>query len=123
MKKQKTKTQLRKKLDEVFSKYIREKYSKDGYLHCYCCARRISTKEAQCMHYVGRANLATRWDEENARAGCVSCNVFRNGNYPAYTAHLLEDIGASKLKKLIAKGKSIRQWTSKQLEEEIKKYQ
>ncbi len=122
MKKPKTKTQLKKILDSVFSKFIREKYSKDGYLNCYCCGRRISTKESQCMHYVSRANLATRWDADNARAGCSSCNVFMHGNYPAYTAHLLEEIGASKLKKLIAKGKTIRQWTIKDLEDEIKKY-
>lgn len=122
-KKEKTKTWYKKKLDKVFSQYIREKAEKDGIILCYICGKRLTMSTAQCMHYVGRANLSTRWDEENCRAGCSSCNVFKNGNYPEFTNRLLEDIGTKKLKRLIEKGREVRPWTIEDIKNEIKKYE
>ena len=117
-----TKTKLIKELDRVFSIHIRKRDTKNGYISCYCCRKKIEFKDSQNMHYISRANMSTRWDEKNCRAGCVGCNVFRNGNYPAYTFHLLKEIGEKGLKELEKKGKQIKQWSIQDLENEILKY-
>jgi len=114
---------LKKELDRRFSIYIRKKYADDiGFIKCYCCGRSLHWAEAQNMHYVSRSHLSLRWDERNCRAGCVGCNVFMNGNYPAYTEHLLDEIGEKELKKLIADGRELKQWGRYELEKEIEKY-
>lgn len=119
----KTKTYYKNKLDKVFSLHIRKKAEKGGKILCYICGKPLTVSTAQCMHYVGRANLSTRWDEANCRAGCAGCNVFKHGNYPEFTKRLIDEIGTKKLKKLIEKGREVRQWSIQDLKEEISKYE
>lgn len=117
---------LKKKLDAVFSEYIRRRSVIEGSwgkIRCACCGVLIPWKKAQNMHYVGRAHMNTRWDERNCNAGCLRCNVMLNGNYPAYTKYLLDSYGAEWLDRLILDGRKIRQWTPDELKELINKYQ
>ena len=73
-------SKLKKKLDEIFSQYIRQKYADtNGYATCYTCGTRKHWKEMQNGHFVSRSQLATRFDEENVRVQCVGCNVFGRG--------------------------------------------
>jgi len=117
---------LKKKLDTVFSIWIRHRdiikgsYSK---IQCPCCGVIIPWKKSQNMHYVSRANMNTRYDEENCYAGCMRCNVMLNGNYPAFTNYLINRYGSDWLQKLIAKGREIKQWSSEDLKILIKKYE
>lgn len=114
---------LKKELDRVFSLYIRQRDAdKDGFVVCPCCGTRIEWKSSQNMHYVGRANMNTRYDEDNCWAGCMSCNVFKNGNYPAYTNFLLNRFGEKWLKDLIRKGTKSRKFTSQELKDLIQYY-
>ena len=114
---------LKKKLDIIFSQYIRRRVAdKNGKITCVCCKAILNWQDAQNMHYVGRANLSTRWDERNCNAGCMRCNVFLNGNYPQYTAYLLEQYGEEWLKRLIVDGKRIKKWTVEELKAMIEKY-
>ena len=72
MKKEKTKTWYKKKLDSVFSRYIREKYEKDGKVPCYTCPHIGTVKTMQCGHFVPRQHMSTRWDEDNCRPQCLT---------------------------------------------------
>lgn len=114
---------LKKKLDVVFSDYVRRKSADGtGMITCPCCNVKIHWTKAQNMHYNGRAKMSTRYDEINCYAGCMRCNVMLNGNYPAFTAYLLNAYGEKWLQELIAKGNQIRQWTAPELKELIKYY-
>ena len=112
-----------KKLDQVFSIYIRKKYSDTfGMTTCYTCGKLAHYKDMQNGHYISRGHMATRWDESNCRPQCVGCNVFKNGNYVEYAHRLLQEIGEEGLNALMEKKKLIRQWTIKELEEKIAYY-
>ena len=114
---------LKKKLDIVFSEYIRRKAADGlGMITCPCCGSRIPWQKSQNMHYNGRAKMSTRYDEMNCYAGCLRCNVMLNGNYPAFTAYLLNVYGEKWLQELIAKGNQIKQWQAWELKQNIEYY-
>lgn len=46
----------------------------------------------------------------------------KKGNYPAYTAFLLDEIGEEKLKNLIKKGQEVRKFTADELQQLIDSY-
>lgn len=119
-----SKKNLRNTLDKLFSIYIRKRDSDvRGNVACYCCYKSIPWQEAQCMHYNSRAKMNTRWDERNCYAGCVGCNVFLHGAYPAFTQHLLVRFGERWLHQLIDDGDKIKKWTPEELKTLIKKYE
>ena len=107
-------------LDRIFSEYIRRR-SADfaGNVKCVCCGREYHWKEIQNGHYVSRSNMNTRYDERNCHPCCVSCNVFKKGNYPEYTKYLLNNYGEDWILKLIADGKKIKKWTPGEFREAI----
>lgn len=91
-------TKLKKELDTFFSRFIRLKYSdKNGMAECYTCGIKKPWKEQQNGHFISRANLKYRFDEENCRCQCVSCNVFKNGNYIIYTQKMQQELGMEKV--------------------------
>ncbi len=96
MKKKKTSKKLKTELDSVFSLYIRER---DKGV-CFTCGLIKPVKEMQNGHFFSRGYLATRFDEQNCHCQCVGCNVFRNGNYPRYSIHLIEKYGPGILREL-----------------------
>lgn len=121
--KQKTKSYYVKKLDDVFSKYIRQKYADDfGMVTCYTCNKLAHYKDMQNGHFISRSVMALRWDEENCRVQCVSCNVFKCGNYIEYTLRLQKEIGKKAVDNLFKRKHEIKQWTIAELKKEIEKY-
>lgn len=121
MKKEKTKTWYKKKLDSVFSRYIREKYEKDGKLRCYTCPHIGTVKTMQCGHFVPRQHMSTRWDEDNCRPQCYACNMLYNGQ-PSTFAVRLDAEKKGTVKRLEKKRHEIRQWTIEELKKEIELY-
>ena len=92
-----------KKLDAIFSKYIRLKNSNNGQCECYTCGKLMDWTEAQNGHFYTRGRYSTRWDESNVRCQCVGCNVFLHGNYINYTRNMVNEIGMDKLVELEVK--------------------
>lgn len=72
---------LIKKLDSLFSKYIRNKYAVNGMVKCFTCPTVLPIARIQNGHFISRANMATRWLEENCRPQCPKCN----GNHEVNT--------------------------------------
>ena len=90
--KKKTSAQLKKKLDAIFSKYIRWKYAdKNGIVKCYTCSVSKPVKEIQNGHWIPRNNLATRFSEENCRPQCVACNMFQKGKPDVFAVNLIKE--------------------------------
>ncbi len=88
--------QLVKKLDQVFSLYIR---LRDKGV-CFTCGKKDEIKKMQCGHYESRSHYNTRWDCQNANSQCLRCNIFLKGNYPIYSINLEKKYGLGILEDL-----------------------
>lgn len=100
MKKQKTIKQLKAKAWELFSLYIRYKYSKDGLCTCYTCGKKVSIKQAQAGHGISGRGNAILFDENIVRPQCLHCNVFLHGNYQIFVPKLIREIGQNMYEEL-----------------------
>jgi hypothetical protein len=86
---------LEKKLDRVFSEYIRLNAADDnGIVKCVTCGNYHHWKEVHCGHFIPRARKATRYSEENCHPQCVRCNTYRHGESDIYRQKLVEMYGA-----------------------------
>lgn len=93
-------SELKKKLDSVFSLWVRNRGSKDGMNACVCCGVVKPIKELQCAHYFSRRYMALRFHEKNCHPNCMHCNVLLNGNYPAYAKFMVNNYGQQEIDRL-----------------------
>ena len=110
---------LIKKLDVVFSKYIRLRDSDpEGYCRCATCGEVHHWTKIQAGHFISRKHYSTRWDEENVHAQCVACNVFRYGEQYKFSLY----IGDNLSKELYDKSRLIAKFTDIEITEMIDDY-
>lgn len=96
-----SRSQLVKRLDSIYSQYIRLKNAdNEGYCICVTCGDRIHWKEIQNGHFISRAKYPTRWHDENCHPQCMRDNIFLNGRYIDYTLYMIERYGIDKVKEL-----------------------
>lgn len=114
-------TGLIAKLDRLFSKYIRLKYSDNGVIRCYTCDKPYVYNNIQCGHFVSRKYWNYRFHEDNARPQCIKCNYFEHGNYAVYARKLAEEIGHEKVQYMQA-NKSMKKLYQYEIEALIKHY-
>lgn len=89
-----SKAKLKKKLDALYSQYIRQKYANAlGEVKCYTCTHVGTVKTMQCGHFIPRQYLRTRWDERNTRVQCYACNVLYGGQSSAFALRLQSEYG------------------------------
>lgn len=70
----KSKPNLVKKLDKVFSAYIRLRdVMPSGYFKCISCNQIKPFAQADAGHFYTRKNMATRYDEQNVFCECRHC--------------------------------------------------
>lgn len=99
--KARTRSQLVKDLDTVFSRYYRQSQAdSNGNVTCYTCGAVMHWKESQTGHFFTRGRQPTRWDEENVRIQDYRCNVALNGNYIIFTRKMLAEVGEQSLEEL-----------------------
>jgi hypothetical protein len=96
-----TKRGLIKKLDKVFSLYIRHKYAKDGMVKCYTCDAVKPIAQMQCGHFISRAYYSTRWEEDNCRPQDVSCNIYHQGMQYEFGRRLEKEIGIGRIEQMM----------------------
>ena len=53
-----------------------------------------------CGHYISRRILSTRYYNTNCHAQCKGCNIFKEGNKPAYAIALIKEYGKDVLEEL-----------------------
>lgn len=121
MKKTSRKT-LVKKLDQVFSLYIRLRYAKNEIAECYTCGKKDHYKKLQCGHFMSRKHYATRWDELNCQVQCYSCNVMRYGEQYKFGLKLSKEIDIDLPEKLLAKTRNTIKYSDIDLLEMINLY-
>lgn len=116
-----TRSKLVKKLDVVFSQYIRlSNADKRGYCKCVTCGKEAHWKNGgiQAGHFMSRRHYSTRWDERNVKPQCVKCNVYSQGQGYLYSLYLGEKLS----KELYDKSQLITKFTSDELQDMIDSY-
>jgi hypothetical protein len=106
------------KLDNIFSQYIRLRYSKNEISECVTCGKQDHWKKLQAGHFVSRKHYATRWDEDNVQVQCSGCNVFRYGEQYLFSKYLGVDLS----EELLMKSRKIQKFTDNELLEMIELY-
>lgn len=118
------KQKLTRKLDEVFSKYIRLRDMMPGRVfRCISCGRVLPIEQADCGHYINRKNMSTRFSERNCNAQCRSCNRFDEGNMSGYRIGLVKKRGEAVVLLLEAMKNETRKFTEWELKVMIEHYQ
>lgn len=117
------KTDLKGKLDKVFSLYIRLRDAMPGgYFRCISCGQIKPFEQADCGHFVNRQHMSTRFDEMNCNAQCRKCNRFMEGNIQDYRKGLIKKYGEKAVILLEAKKHRARKYTDFEYNELIKYY-
>ncbi len=91
-----SKSTLIKKLDKIFSEFIRLRDTQPWnfqYGRCISCGRILPWAKLQCGHYHSRVHTNTRFDEKNCNAECISCNIFSADHLIGYRKNLIKKIG------------------------------
>lgn len=95
-----------KKLDDIFSLYIRTKFSHQGICTCYTCGARYPISVIQNGHCFGRSNRGTRFDEDDCRPQCRNCNYYGDV-IGIFKEKLLREIGEDRFNALRIKANQI----------------
>jgi len=109
-------------LDRVFSKYIRTKYSKNGFVECVTCGRSYEIKKIQNGHFMSRKSYSTRWDEENCAPQCYGCNVMQQGQQFLFSKYIDKKYGEGYSQILLIKSKQTVKFADFELQEMIDDY-
>ena len=117
-----TRSKLIKKLDAVFSQYIRLKDSIDEIATCKTCGKQDHWKKLQNGHFMSRKHYTTRWDDVNCQVQCPGCNVFRYGEQYKFSKYLDLTYGDGTADALYLKSKETIKLADFELEEMIIKY-
>ena len=120
---------LKKKLDKIFSEFIRRRDSVDGsgggigYCICITCGAMATWKSMDNGHYIKRQYMATRYDEKNCNCQCRSCNWLLQGNDVKYKVAIDKKWGAGTAEMLEIKKRNKCKWASFEYEILIEHYQ
>ena len=109
---------LKKEADRVFSKFIR---NRDMWT-CQTCGIQIFGSNAHCSHFVGRNNMATRYEEKNCICQCAKENMFMEGNKPKFALVLMKKYGTGIIEELVKQGNTTIKADAQFFKDIIKKY-
>tara|TARA_B110001454_G_C12445070_1_gene319606 strand:- start:213 stop:599 length:387 start_codon:yes stop_codon:yes gene_type:complete len=118
----KSRKSIVKRLDTVFSLYIRLKNSdENGFCKCISCQKIQHYKEVDAGHFISRRHMSTRYDVDNVFPQCRYCNRYVAGNQWLYS-QALEKIKKNLPEKLYLKSKQTVKYSNDDLESLISYY-
>jgi len=116
-------SKLKKKLDVLFSQYIRRRSADHlGRVKCFTCGVDKHWKEQQAGHFQSRSHHSTRWDEVNVQVQCIKCNMFRQGEQYKFGLYLDQRFGEGTAEELEQRAKIIVKLNRVDYEEAIERY-
>lgn len=121
-----SKSSLVKKLDKVFSEFIRLRDTKDWnfqYGRCISCGRILPWVKLQCGHFYSRIKMNTRFDEKNCNAECVFCNIYSSDHLIGYRKNLVKKIGEKEVDMLDIRAHQTKNYSLFELQMLIKHYE
>ena len=109
---------LIKKIDRLFSEYIRLKHADhSGNCKCITCERTFYYKDIDAGHFVSRRHIIVRFDELNVHPQCKRCNRFLNGLQYEYGKAIDMLYGKGTADKLVSLSKQTTKIENYELEE------
>jgi hypothetical protein len=123
MPKKLTRSKLVKKLDTIFSIYIRRKNAVNDIATCITCGKKDHWKKLQNGHFQSRKYYSTRWDEVNCQVQCAGCNVFKYGEQYVFGNKLDSKYGSGTSERLYLKAKQIIKLSNPEIKEMIIRYE
>jgi len=113
---------LTKKLDRIFSVYIRLKGTKpNGDCKCYTCDKVLYWREIQCGHFQSRRFMSTRFHELNCKPQCYGCNIGLSGNQYIFGVNLDKEHGMGTAERMVRKSREQTKISAQELMELIDK--
>lgn len=112
---------IERTLDHVFSLYIRTKYSYNGKCRCYICGKSFPIRLIDNGHCFVRGNKGTRWNENNCRPQCESCNRYEDTT-DIFKDRLKNELGFELYNQIEQLSKSIVKFSDREGLEMIKFY-
>lgn len=125
MRKKPSLSSLEKKLDGIFSIYIRRRSADEGgTVSCVTCEKLMHWERdgAQAGHFVKRSHRATRWRETNVHVQCVACNRYRNGMEAEHGKFIIDTYGLAEHHDLLSCKHTVKKFTRADLVEMISTY-
>ena len=125
MPKKPSRKNLVKKLDTVFSEYIRRKYAdENGIVKCYTCDKKAFWKGEgmQNGNFISRKSRILRWREDNCRPQCYTCNCHFYGRQYIFSVNLNKEYGYDISNDLLIESKKIIKQSDLDLKEMIEYY-
>lgn len=113
---------LIRKLDRVFSLYIRTRNAKNEIVECVTCGVQKHYTEMDAGHFVSRRHYATRWNSSNCHVQCKKCNNWGAGESYLMGKYIDKEYGAGTADELITLSRQIKKFTNEDLKELIEKY-
>lgn len=117
-----TVSKLKKKADKVFSIYIRNRDSENGFAECITCGVQKPISQMQAGHFVSRRVNSLRFDELNVNAQCYSCNVMNHGEQYKYSKALDLKYGTGAAEELHSRRFETHKFKVDELKQIIEKY-
>ena len=114
---------LVKKLDKVFSLFIRKRFAKNEIAECVTCGKKDHWKKLQAGHFISRKHYSTRWCPINVQVQCSRCNVFNYGEQYKFGLFLDKHYGVGTADEMHKKGKELVKLANHEIEEKVKYYE
>jgi len=113
---------LIRKLDRVFSKYIRTRLAKNDIVECVTCGIKKNYKEMDAGHFCSRRHYSTRWEPENVHVQCKNCNGFHGGQNYLMGKYIDRTYGTGTADELITMSRQVKKFTDQDLKDLIEYY-
>ena len=121
----KTIPQLQNTLWPEIALYTKQNHSIDGFnCRCFTCdkAIRIGDRDCQAGHWIPRTYSPTKYEEDNLRPQCSSCNEFHHGKPVEFERRLKLEIGDERVEELKTMSTGSWKWDRGYLIEKIEYY-
>lgn len=121
-----SKQSLVKKLDKIFSEFIRLRDTKPWnfeYGRCISCGRILPWAKLQCGHFHSRIHMNTRFDERNCNIECIACNIYSADHLIGYRKNLIKKIGEKEVDMLDVRAHQSKSFSLFELQMLIKHYE
>lgn len=109
-------------MDTVFSKFIRQRDTQNGYGKCCSCGKIIPYENGDCGHFINRRHMATRWREDNSHFQCKADNRFNEGDPAGYSLFMINKYGMKHVEYLRALSQETAKFTITDIELLTKEY-
>jgi hypothetical protein len=118
-----TRRSLIRRIDQAFSRYIRQSHAVGGWVDCVTCGLRLPWEDSQAGHFVKRGHHATRWDERNVAPQCPRCNLYLDGAQDEFAAYIIRTHGTDALDDLLRLKRTEKRWRMHELRDLLEHYE